>query len=348
MACAGSLFFDLPPEEEIAAAREGTAAGEYLQHLLEGTQNIQTHAKNGVQFDSDMKFYTIPLAQEILDNSNGKVLCEQRIDWQTGSGIVIRGSYDISYVKDGNLHIEDLKYGWGIVEVERNWQLLGYAIGEVIRRGVVFKKIILKIHQPRPHHEDGSTRVWELTYPELLSFKELIEARMYSIANGDKKLSTSKECKHCPAAAEACPAFNKAFYRGIEVVHEFMQDNISDQELSHQLDLVARVMDVLKVKSDSIKALAVDRIKRGVIVPGYMTESSYGDRKWKSDVSPAAIKALTGKDVVEQIMLSPAKAEKIGVPKDFVNSLVDRHFLGQKLVKKDATKIGNQIFGKGV
>ena len=45
-------------------------------------------------------------------------------------------------------------------------------------------------------------------------------------------------------------------------------------------------------------------------------------------------------------MLSPAKAEKAGVPKEFVNSLVDRRFLGQKIVKKDGSDVGNKIFGK--
>lgn len=345
MTCAGSLFFmDLPEQEEIPAAKEGTAAGEYLKHLLEGTRP-PTHATNGVQFDNDMDFFTRPIAEEIMGKIDSGVLCEQRIDWKTRSGIWIRGSYDASFVRDGVLHVDDLKYGWGLVEAKENWQLLGYAIGEVIRQQNAFEKIVLRIHQPRPHHEDGTTREWVLTYPELLTYKEKIESRMDEIAAGDKSLVTSPKCKYCPAAV-ACPAFNKAFYRSVEVMHEFMQDNIDDNELSFQLDLVARASDILKIKSDSIKALAVDRIKNGKIIPGYITESSYGDRKWKKEVSPEVIKALTGKDIVEQTMLSPAKAEKMGVPKEFVNSLVDRHFLGMKLTRRDMTEIGNNIFGK--
>lgn len=345
MNCAGFLFFkDLPPEEEIQAAKDGTAAGEYLRYLLEKKTPIPTHAANGVQFDSDMDFFTRPVAEEILAGAESEILCEQRIDWQTRSGIMIRGSYDISFVKDGNLHVEDLKYGWGLVEVKNNWQLLGYAIGEVIRRGQAFEKIILRVHQPRPHHEDGPTRTWELSYAELLSFKEIIEARMDKIVGGYKDLVTGPQCKYCPAAAY-CPSFNKAFYRGIEHAQEFTQDNIDDKELSFQLDLIARVSEVLKIKSDSIKALAINRIKNGTIIPNYMTESSYGDRKWKKDISPKAVELLTGKKIVKEEMLSPAQAEKAGVPKDFISQLVDRHFLGQKLVRKDSTAIGNKIFG---
>lgn len=348
MACAGSPFFtDLPDEEESAPAREGTAAGEFLAHLLAGTRP-GTHASNGVPFDSDMEFYTRPIAEEIFSRAQTQVLCEQRVDWATRSGIIIRGQYDAGYIgKDGKLYIDDLKYGWGIVECKENWQLLGYAIGEIIRRQEYVPSIVMRIHQPRPHHEDGSTRAWEISYAELLGYKEKIEAQMDKIAAGDKTLTTSKCCRYCPAAGERCPAISKAMYKSIDYIHEFLQDKLNEEELSAQLKLVERVTEVLKIKSESLKALAVDRIKKGKIIPGYVTEASYGDRKWKANVSPEVIKVLTGKNIVDPTMLSPNKAEKAGVPKEVVNALVERHFLGQKLVAKDAGAIGDKIFGKG-
>jgi len=345
MTCAGSLFFkDLPDEESSDAAREGTAAGELLERILTG-QDIGTHARNDYPFDEDMMFYTKPIAQQIIDNAQSEINCEKRIDWQTRSGIWIRGQFDISYIANGNLHIEDLKYGWGPVEVFENWQLLGYAIGEVMRRQMFFDKIVMRIHQPRPHHEDGPTRTWTLTYNELLGYKERIEKRTDEIAAGDKTLVTSPKCKYCPAAV-ACPAMSKAFYRGVEIVHEFVQDNIDDKELSFQLDLVTRVSELIKIKSDSLKALAVDRLKKGAIIPNYVTEPSYGDRKWQKKVNPEMMQILSGFDLIEKNMMSPAKAEKLGVPKDLVNALVDRHFLGLKIVKRNPNSLGEKIFGE--
>lgn len=347
MVCAGFLFFeDLPVSETNPAAEEGTAAGEMLERILQ-KQPIPAQARNGVYFDDDMRFYTKPIADDISNKSEDDgILCEQRIDWQTRSGVWIRGRYDASFVHKGNLYIDDLKYGWGLVEVKGNWQLLGYAIGEVIRRGIAFPKIVLRIHQPRPHHEDGPIREWILSYEELLAYKEQIEARFDQIVNGLKDLTTSKNCKYCEAAAEACPAFNRLFYRSLEITTEFTQDQISEQELSRQLDHVNRAQEVLKIKFDSINQLAVNRIKAGKVIPGYMTETRFGDRKWKAGISPATVEALTGKKIVESVMLSPAKAEKMGIPKDFVNQLVDRPFLGQKLIKKDASIVGDKIFGK--
>lgn len=348
MVCAGfTAFENLPVQPTNPAAEEGTAAGELLERMLLN-KDIPAQARNGVYFDDDMAFYTKPIAEEIKSNVQGPILCEQRIDWQTRSGIRIKGSYDISFVREGKLYIDDLKYGWGLVEVQENWQLLGYAIGEVIRRGVAFEKIVLRIHQPRPHHEDGSTRVWELTYGELLGYKERIDQRMEAIVSGDKTLTTGKQCKYCPATAEACPAFNRLFYRALEVSYEFTQDQINEDELARQLDHVNRASEIIKIKKDSLEELAINRLKGGKIIPGYLTEPRYGDRQWKPGVvTPEVIKTLTGKNIVEEVMLSPAKAEKLGIPKDFINKLVDRRFLGNKLTRKDHTAIGNKIFGGG-
>lgn len=345
MACAGFLSFEnLPKDEPSDAAAEGTAFGELVERMLVG-KDIPAQASNGVYFNDEMRFHAKPIVEEINSERTGNVLCEQRIDWQSRSGVWVRGSFDISFERNGRLYVDDCKYGWGIVEVKDNWQLLGYAIGECIRRGVAYKEIVLRIRQPRPHHEDGDCREWVLPYATLLAYKEKIDARLEQIVAGYRQLETGKQCKYCPAAAEACPAFNRIFYRGIEVSFDFVQDQITEEELARQLDQANRASEVLKIKLDSLGQLATQRIKGGKIVPGYITESRYGDRQWKDGISPDVIQTLTGKCVTETAMLSPAKAEKAGVPREFVNQLVDRKFLGQKVVKKSAVESANKVFG---
>lgn len=348
MSCAGSLFFEnIPPQDEGQPAKEGTAAGRFLQYLLENEANIPAGHENGVMFDEDMKYYGSELAANIKSRAQSEVLCEQRIDWVTRSGIVIRGQYDASYIHQGKLVIDDLKYGWKIVEVKDNWQLLGYAIGEVLRRQQYFERIVLRIMQPRPHHEDGRIREFEISYEQLLAYKEQIEQRMDQIAAGYKVLTTGDSCKYCPAAPEACPAFNKALWHGIDyMLSDWKQDNISEHELAYQLSVMNRVNEILKIKSDSLDQLAMSRIKEGKVIPGYMTEESYGDRKWKNGINPKVIETLTGINIVEQTMMSPAKAEKLGVNKDLVAQFVDRYFVKNKIVKKNANALGEKIFGK--
>lgn len=345
MICAGYVYLDLPRSSSSDAAEEGTAAGEFLERLLTN-KPLGTTASNGYYFDDDMRFYLHPIHNDVMERATSEIKCEHKIDWQTLSGITIKGKPDIAFIDDkGRLCIEDLKYGYGIVEVEENWQLLGYAIGECIRRGQAFNEISLKIHQPRAHHEDGSTREWILTYPELLQYKDKIEKRMQEIADGKNDLQTSKHCKYCMGTGEACPAFSRLFYRALEVSTEFYQDSIDDDELAMQLDQVKRAEEVLKVKKDSLTELGVLRIGQGKIIPGYTQEKSYTNRTWKKSISPEAVEMMTGINVIQKTFLSPAKAEKLGVPKELTSQLTERYFKKNTLIKKDATKIGNKIFG---
>jgi len=345
MVCPGYVYLDLPKSPDSEAAKEGTAAGEYLEKLLTD-KPLGEVASNGVYFDDDMKFYTKAIHADIMSRAKSKVLCEQTIDWETRSGIWIVGRYDACFVdQNDNLCIEELKYGWGLHEVFEHWQILAYGIGEVIRRNEAFNNISFRIHQPRPHHEDGDSREWKIPYSTLIDYKEKIELRMIEIAGGKKELQTSKNCQYCMGAAEACPAFNRLFYRSLEVTTEFFQDSITNDELSMQLDQVTRAEEVIKIKKDSLVELGTMRIKNGDIIPTYIQEKSYGYRSWNHGVGPSAIKMMTGKDIIETKVMSPAKAEKAGVPKELVSQLTSKKFKGMKLVKKDTGKIGNEIFG---
>jgi hypothetical protein len=184
MSCAGSLFFKDFKDEENEAAREGTACGEYLRSLLQPDYACGVQASNGVQIDDDMKYYARGVADKILEVAATNIMCEHELTWQSRAGIAITGHPDATFIgKDGKLYVDDLKYGWGIVEVFENWQLLAYAIGEVIRREQALD-VVLRIHQPRPHHEDGPLRTWSLSYAELLGYKERIDARLEQIAKG--------------------------------------------------------------------------------------------------------------------------------------------------------------------
>ena len=344
MQCAGFLHFkDLPVEPQNDAAAEGQAAGELLEYILTN-KPIGEVAKNGVRFDNDMKFHAEETAKNIMSLAESEVLCEVPVHWKTRAGIEIRGKYDASFVSKGVLYIDDYKYGWGIVEPEGNWQLLGYNIGEIIRRKTAFSEIVLRIHQPRPYHEAGPTREWRITYDQLIKYKEEIESRMAAIAAGENSLNTGPQCKYCPAAS-ACPAFNKAYFASVEAVSHFVQDTLSDEVLSAQLDMIGRIEDLVKTRKGSLEQLAVSRIKEGKLIPGYACTESYGHRKWKSNIKPEVIEALTGVNVLEQVMVSPAKAEKLGVPKDIMKQMAESPSLGAKLKRVATKEMGNKIFG---
>ncbi len=355
MNCRGSVAFkDLIVEDAGDAAREGTAAGEVLQAMLE-QQNLEpklgAYATNGYLFDDDMRFFVRPIAQSILERAVNGLTCEERVDWTTKSGIVIRGQYDMAFAVEDTLYIEDLKYGWGIVEVEKNWQLLGYAIGNVFKQyqqtGWLPKRISLTIHQPRPHHEQGSSRVWIISYDELIEYYKQIEETMAAIAAGDKTLTTGSHCRYCPAASEACPAFNRAANNTLDLVfNEFVQDSLTDEQIAHQLKLYRRAAEILKTKADSLKALGVHRVRNGGILPGFAMTESFGHRAWKEGVDPSDLEVLKNIKMTKSEYITPAQAEKLGVDDTLLEMYSTRFSKGFDLKPSDINEKATKIFGK--
>ena len=345
MECAGSLHFkDLPKSPDSEVAKEGTAFGEMVEYKLTG-KKYSTHATNNFPFDNDMEFFSNDIVDEVSSTKQGSpVTCEERVDWQTNSGIWIKGAYDISFAFGDTLYVDDVKYGWALVNPENNWQLISYAIGIVIQTGKSYDEIVMRIHQPRPHHEDGTTREWRISYAKLLELKEVIENRMTEVAAGIDDLATSTNCRYCPAAA-SCPAVSKAYFRSLEEIHNFVQDDISDAELSFQLDLYKRMQDIFKVRKDSLEALALDRLNNNKLVPNYSIKKSYSNRSWSKGIDADYIKMMTNVDITKVEMLSPAQAEKKGVSKTLVAELTKRFEKGSKLERGDTSELGDKIFG---
>lgn len=351
MKCRGYAFMrDLPEDPPGEPAKEGTAFGELLQSMLEQrttTPNVLPNATNGVNFDNDMRFYAGEFAKSILD-LNVPVSCEKRIDWQAGSDTMIRGQFDVHYILGDVMCIDDAKYGWRLVEPFENWQLLGYAIGllKQIANSNTIKSVRLRIFQPRPHHEKGWIREWTISVSELYDYYQKICEQVRLIETGDSTLQTGDHCRYCEAARGGCPAFNKAFYNAVDVtLSNFEQDSLSEEEISNQLKLLERVKDIIKIKWDSIEALAISRIREGGIVRGYGLDQTQGHRSWKQGVSADVIESIVGRSVVEQSLISPNKLEKMGIPKKFIDRFTSREMKAAKLKPMDTDEIGNQIFG---
>lgn len=341
MVCTGSLFLTTPEKPAGEDAANGTAFGELVRHLQMRTDPLPLMASNSVYFDDEMHFYAPLIASKLPANATSEV----KVGWKTNAGIFVGGSYDFSYHTEDTLYIEDVKYGYGIVEATENWQLLVYAIGEVIRLNKYFPYIVLKIHQPRPFHEQGPTREWKLSYAELLEYKEKIERQAMRIAQGEKEFVTSEKCKYCPGAAFECSAFNRAFNNCVDVVlNDTLAHDISESEIAAQLDVMERVKDIFKIKKDAVEELAKQRIANGKALPGYMVKPINGHREWKKGVTPESIKALCGIDITKREVLSPAQAEQAGVPEVLMTHFAQSPIKGQKLVKQDIGKIADKLF----
>lgn len=352
MTCVDHLKLHLREAQgESEPAREGTAVGEYLSEMIRQrteTPNFGVNATNGYFVNDDMKFYARETYRNVLESAQGnEITTEERIDWMADS-TKIRGSYDISFVVGSTLHIEDLKYGWGIVEAKDNWQLLGYAIGQhkrLLEKGVYIDTIVMRIHQPRPYHPEGPIRTWTITLDEMFGYYHQVVGQVRSYYNGGA-LVTGSACKYCDAAA-ACPALNKAFHQAVDIVtRDYEEKELTNDDVAKLIAIIERAEDIIEIKSTSIKQLAMSRLQNNQVIPGYGMVQKFGDRAWKPGITAETIKMMTGVDITKVDMMSPAQAEKAGLNKKMVAQIAVKPPKGFEIKKVNINEQADKLFNK--
>lgn len=242
-----------------------------------------------------------------------------------------------------DLTVDDAKYGWHPIEAENNWTLLAYAIGYCIIHRVQPPMIHLRIHQPRPLHRDGKLRTWSITYTQLMEYYALIDQRLSNPT--DELISSVAHCGRCYANA-TCPAAREAGYNAIDAANIAFRDDISDEELAYELDELERAQATIDARVTALSDLAAYRIKHGAIVRNRAWEMRYGHRRWLPHVTAELMFAMTGRDVSESKMITPAAAERAGIDKTLMKSLTETPAIGGKLVRVDSAKRAAKLLSK--
>jgi hypothetical protein len=362
MTCVDHLKLNLREiQGESEPAREGTAVGEYLSEMIrQGTETpvFGVNATNGYFVNEDMKFYARETYRDLLKSAEGNpIKTEERIDWYADS-VTIRGQYDASFVVGGRaegphrvgatLHVEDLKYGWGIVEAKDNWQLLGYAIGEhkrLLSQGIYIDTIVMRIHQPRPYHPEGPIRTWTITLDEMFGYYHQVVSQVRAYYAGGA-LVTGSACKYCDAAA-ACPALNKAFHQAVDIVtRDYEEKELTNDDIAKLIAIIDRAEEVIEIKSTSVKQLAMSRLQNNQVIPGYGMVQKFGDRAWKPGITAETIKMMTGVDITKTDMMSPAQAEKAGLNKKMVAQIAVKPPKGFEIKKVNINEQADKLFNK--
>lgn len=344
MHCAGSLRFDgVIRFDQSDDAKDGDLFEELLVSMYQG--NPLERSKTGAIFTKEMHIHANRMLPHIPANSISQFEC----NWVTQSGVNMNNRLDFFSIDEAinTLYITDVKFGYGIVEVKENWQLIDYAIGVVINLKRAFSKIVFTIVQPRPHHEDGPVRPWTITYKELLAYKDQIEARVLELKNGNTELVTGNHCRYCKAGDSfVCPAKNKAFNNAVGVVMtEIKQDYLTEQDISDLLDLYEKVKNTFKIQEKSLAELAKHRLKSGKLIPNYTTVDSYGHTKWNPEATIEAIEAVTGCSPKVEDKMSPSDfAGTFGLPEMLIKGLTHRPYNGTNLKRKNAGAVADEVF----
>jgi len=343
MVCNGSrLMGGVPSVDEDNQVRdEGNAVHWMIEQVFKGVMTAEEHvdrkAPNGVYITPSM----VEHAQAFLEAIQGQgghvehdtSHSDLNGQWRVG------GRADHILWQNNILYVDDFKYGWKIVSPKENWTLVSHAYSMIKLIGVWPKKIVFRIFQPRPYHPDGYVREWCID-SEMM--KALCDDMINALDNPSDKLNTSEHCYKCPSRTQ-CPAAQIAIANSIDVSESVYDNEIDNDILAEMINNMERASKVLKESIDAYTDLALLRLKQGQVIKGFGLAAELGNLEWKEGLTPDVLKLMTGVDLSKLQLVTPTQAKKLGVN---IDALCERRNKGVKIVRMDASKNAEKLFGK--
>jgi len=241
------------------------------------------------------------------------------------------------------LTIDDFKYGWTPVEPEMNWTLIAHAIGTLIASGTSAANIVLRIHQPRPHHSDGKVREWRISYFELMDYYRQIDQ---TLSNPTDELRTGLAwCRRCHALA-SCPAARAASMNAIDATTLQFSDELTNDVVAFELDTLRTAQATLSSRLTALEEMAAYRLKSGAVIPGYGAETQYANTRFKAGITSTALTIASGIDCTKPGMITPAEFKRRGGSQAVFDALTERPITGVKLVRASADKRAQKLFNR--
>ena len=273
MACAGSYMLQQgKPNPSRIEATEGTDAHRYAAGILLGTSALESIPSPEMQ-TAVGRYVDVCQAMQC-----GGV--EVKHDMEDGDN-ELRGTPDFySWGFDNILRVADLKYGYGWVEAEENWQLLCYAVLIWIAAGGYMPVgVEIIIVQPRANHPGGPVRKWYFAGELIRNYYNQIRGAMAAAAIPGAVTHAGEHCRYCRAIVD-CHTNRDSVYNCIDVAGRATESELAGDELAYELGLISSAQRLITQRAVALEAYATERIKTGHPVPGYEVRSGMGSLSW--------------------------------------------------------------------
>ncbi len=336
---------DALPDTAEDAAEEGTAAAWAAEVIINGDATCmadmvgKVHA-NGVEIDTDMERHLDPyvaMAQSRI-SPRAEIFGEVAVT----ETVKIAGTSDLqSWSSPDDFHIDDLKYGYGIVE-PTTLQLTAYAL-LAYAKGIRAARWHLGIFQPRAVHHQGTYRV--ITYT-LAQIEEQINALWQAAVTAAGNVHTATpgdQCSHCRGGAK-CAALTHSVYAMWSPLQSRVYLDPTNQQIADELAMLQQMESLVSARKAAVEAETQQRLNRQQFIPGWAMMPRKGQRKFKYPID--VIRAMTGVDPAQVSICTPAELERRGANPLLVAKLSETPTVGYKLAPYDSRAIG-ALFGEG-
>jgi len=265
------------------------------------------------------------------------------------------GTPDV-WMFNGTLHLWDYKFGHKDVPAD-SWQNKTYTAGILKQLGIdgladQSTKVIMTIVQPRSFNEEGPIKRFECTASDLRADFNRLTMQAENAVSPVPNIQSGPHCRYC-TARHSCPAAREAASAAVDYAGFALPEELDNDALSFELALLERGRKAIDYRYDAIKTLALTRIDKGDVIPGYGFKSGLGNRKWTGSVKEiATLGNLLGMELLASpTTITPAEFDrqlkavnkqrkKDGlevIDKSVINAYVERPSTGKQLVPSEET-----------
>lgn len=323
------------PDTTSEYAKEGTLAHEiaelklrkyFVEPMSSRTYNTRMNKfKRDEHYDDEMDKHTDTYLDYLKEIAMSRphapfVTIEQRMDYSdyAPGGF---GTADAILIEDDTLFLNDFKYGKGVpVDAENNPQMMLYALGAIIKYGILYpiNEVHLAIIQPRLN----SISEWVIPRSHLIGWGDTYVIPQATLANaGEGDFNPGDHCRFCRAKAQ-CRAYADKF---MNLEKDF---GLKKPPLLNA-DEVASILDAGKDLDNWYKAVkehALSECLAGQHIPGWKAVEGRGSRDYV-DIDKA-FEHLQKNGIDENVLydrvpLTVPKVEKLLKKKQYDELLVE-------------------------
>lgn len=333
----------LVPGEDNTVQLEGTA-GHWAAH--QASQGISvplgTTAPNGVMIDDEL-LDGVDMHLDVVRSWGAQAaprfeqaLHCRRVHQECGGTADVVGYDPLRRI----LHICDLKFGYRIVQVSENWQMIAYAAGAMDFYGVkdLETTVQFTIVQPRASHRDGPVRVHTVPAAFLRNQINVLHNAANAAMGDDPKCIPNPGCPNC-GARHRCVAAQEAAGAVMENASDATPHDLPFPAAEAELVRLKWAAEIVGARITGLEQQVMHSIKRGAISRHYGLTQSVGRLAWRDGVEPQvmATAKLFGASITKPAQLITPTQAKQKLPAGIVDGLSHRPPGAMKLVQQDAS-----------
>jgi hypothetical protein len=225
----------------------------------------------------------------------------------------------------GILHVFDFKFGYGVVEVFENWQLICYAVGimpEVLDDAPL--RVRFHISQPRAPHREGPHRVWETLGTNLRGYVNRLRYAAEKIMLGDTTATPGKHCLNCPGRVQ-CPAAQQWANAATLFATAAQFTDLTPEQLGRELIALSIAEEAIEARRSGLFAQAESLVASGTPVYGWQMQEGVSRLSWTKPATEVyALGDMMGVDLRVTKPCTPTQAINAGIDGTVINAYADR------------------------